>query len=223
MEIVDDQRHRRVLGRQRRSEPPQERMVCRPPPRGGRQRPRDGRAGAAQRRGDVGPEDPRLVVVVVQGNPGHRPGFRRRPQRQGHRLARAGGAGDDRQRAPSRALGDQLGDPRPRDRPVRHAGHRDLGCQDQDVSRSRRPPGGGRHLLGSVGRHRDLSASLPAGGAMAAYRWRSHHRCRPGPFARPPWRTLSPPVTTQLPTGPAAHHTNGMKSNLSPFGPQHNP
>jgi len=31
------------------------------------------------------------------------------------------------------------------------------------------------------------------------------------------------PVITQAPTGPAAHHTIGMKSNLSPPGPQHNP
>jgi hypothetical protein len=120
------------------------------PPRGGGQRLRNGDSGPARRREEIGPGDSRLVVVVIQGNPGNRAGFRGGPQRQGRRLARAGRAGDNGQRAPPRTLGDQLGDPRAVHRPVRHTRRRDPRCRDRKVSRNCRPPGGDRHLLGST-------------------------------------------------------------------------
>ena len=134
MQVVQDQRHRRVLGRQRRRQPQQEQVAGLPARR--RATRRDGNAGPAQCRDDIGPEDLRLVVELIQADPGHRPGFGRRPQRQRHRLARARRAGDNRQRAPPRALGDQLGDPRPRHHPVRHTRRGDLRDQDRIADRT---------------------------------------------------------------------------------------
>ena len=181
MQVVNDQRHRRVLGRQRRRQPRQEDVVGRPPSRGGRQCSRDGNAGPAQGRDEIGPEDPRPVVVVIQGYPGHRPRFRRRPQRQGHRLARAGWAGDHRQRAPPPTLGDQHGDPRARHRPARHTRRRDLRCQDRSAGGNSRPSGRVRELLGRIGRHRGLPAPSPASDHQAAGPWRSHAGLPAGP------------------------------------------
>ena len=89
---------------------------------------RKGNSGPAQGRNGIGPEGAGLVVEVVQGNPGNSAAFGRRPKRQGHRFARAGRAGDDGQPASPRALGDQLGDPRTRHRPVRYTWHGDPGC-----------------------------------------------------------------------------------------------
>jgi hypothetical protein len=132
------------------SKPQQEQVIRGLPPRGGRERLRNGDSGPARRRDETGPEDSWLVVVVIQVNPGNRPGFRGSPQRQVHRLARAGRAGDNGQRAPPRTLGNQLGDPRALHRPVRHTRRRDPRCQDRKVSRNCRPPGGDRHLLGET-------------------------------------------------------------------------
>ena len=181
MEVVDDQCHRRVLGSQRRRKPHQECMVCRPSARSSRQHLRKGNSGPAQGRDGIGPEGAGLVVEVVQGNPGNSTGFGRRPQRQGHRFARAGRASDDGQPASPRALGDQLGDPRPRHRPVRHTWHGDPGCQDGDTSGNCRPSGGSRHLPGNIGHHRIFL--LPAGGLMAARHGRPHVAIPPRPAA----------------------------------------
>ena len=55
-------------------------------------------------------------------------------------------AGDHRQRAPPRTLGDQLGDPRARYGLVRHSRRHDLRCQDRITGADSRPPGAGRPL-----------------------------------------------------------------------------
>ena len=132
------------------------------PPRGGGQGSRNGDSGPAQRRDDIGPEDPGPVVVVIQAHPGNRPGLRRRPQRQGHRLARARRTGDNGQRAPARALGDQPGDPRPRRRPARHARRCDLRCQHRHSG-----PGapGRRTGMACAGRCRDGNGPVIRPGA----------------------------------------------------------
>ena len=172
MQVVEDQRHKRAVVRQGGRKPQQEDVASFPPSRGGRHL-WNGNAGPTQCRGDVGPEDPRPVVVFIHSDPGDRDGFDRRPQGQRRCLARARGAGDDSQRAPPAALGDQLGDPRSRHRPVRHARRCDLSCQDRDVGANRWPSGIGRHLFDSTDRHRDLSCSLPpASGHQAADHWR---------------------------------------------------
>ena len=132
-------------------------MIGAPPPRGGRQRPRHSNAGPVQCRNDIRPEEPRPDVEVIQGNPGDRPGVRRRPQRHGHRLARARRAGDSGQRAPPCTLGDQLGDPRALNGPVRRIRRGDLRCQDRGISGNRRPSGAGR----PVWQHRPPSVRAP--------------------------------------------------------------
>ena len=159
MQVIEDHRHRRVLGSQHRRQPQQEPVPGIPPPPG-RQHRRDGHAGPAQRRHHMGPEEPRPVIELIHRDPGHRPWLGRRPRRQRHRLARPRRAGDRSQRAPPPALGDQLGDPRPRHRPVRHTRRRDLRCQDRNGGRNRRPPSAARRRLpGQLSRHRDLPAS----------------------------------------------------------------
>ena len=168
MKVVEDERHRRVLGSQRRRKPHQERMIGRPPPRGGRQRFGYGNAGPAQGRDGIGPEDPRPVVVTVQADPGHNPWFRRRPQRQGHRFARARRAGHDSQRARPGTLGDQLGDPRARHRPAGHTRRGDLSGQDRITGRNGRLPGTGTRLPSNMDRHQDLPAPSPASHLMLA-------------------------------------------------------
>ena len=167
MQVIQDQRHRRVLGSQRRRQPQQEHVPGVPAPRGG-QRRRQGHAGPAQRRDDIGPEDPGPVVELIHTDPGDRPGFGRRPQRQGHRLARARRAGDNSQPAPPRPLRDQLGDPRPRHHPVRHERCGDLRCQDRNASGNCQPSGAGRHPFGNFCRHSGPPGSLPASGLMVA-------------------------------------------------------
>ena len=127
MKVVDDQWHRRVLGGQHRHKLQQERMARRPSARSSQQRLRKGDSGPAKCRDCIGREGPWLIVEVIQGDPSNRPRLGRRPQRQRHRFAGAGRASDDGERAPPRALGDQLGDPRPRHRPLWHIRHRDLG------------------------------------------------------------------------------------------------
>jgi hypothetical protein len=74
MHVVQDQRHRRVLGRQRRREPQQEDVAGAPAPRRG-QRCRQVRTGPAQCRDDIGPEDPRPVAGLIQADPGTVPGW----------------------------------------------------------------------------------------------------------------------------------------------------
>ena len=131
VKVVKDQRDRRILGGQRGRQPEQESLISRPSARSGPQRLWNGHTGLTQRRHDIGPEHARPIVELVEPDPGHRPGLGRRPQGQGHRLARAGRAGHDRQRAPPGTLGDQLGDPRARYRPVRHVRWCDLRGQDR--------------------------------------------------------------------------------------------
>lgn len=58
MQVIQDRRHRRVLGRQRRRKLQQEHMIARPAPHSCRQRPRQDNAGLAQRRHDARPEAP---------------------------------------------------------------------------------------------------------------------------------------------------------------------
>ena len=57
MQVIQDQCHRRVLGRQRRREPQQEDVAGVRSPRGG-QRWWQGHTGPSQCRDDIGPEDP---------------------------------------------------------------------------------------------------------------------------------------------------------------------
>ena len=163
MKVVDDQRHRRVRGGQRRRQPQQELVVgCLPRP-GGRQGPRNGHAGPAQCRDDIRPEDPRTVVVVIETDPGHRAWARRRPQRHSHRLARAGRAGDNSQPAPRCVLANQLADPRARNGPARHARRGDLSGQNRIADGGDLPSGAGRRPVSQVSRHRELPAlSAPA-------------------------------------------------------------
>ena len=130
MEVVEDQGHLRVLGSKCRCQPQQEQILRRPPPRGG-QRPGNGNTRPAQCGDDIGQEHPWPVVIVVQAEPGDRPGLCRRPQCQGHRLARADRAGDHGQRAAPHTLGDQCGDPRPLHRPVRHTRWGEPGWEDR--------------------------------------------------------------------------------------------
>ena len=129
MQVIQDQHHRRVLGSQRRRQPQQERMVARSARPGGH--PRNGNARPTQCCRDIGPEHLRPVVELIQAEPGNHPGSGRRPQRQGHCLARARRARDNGQRAPPRPLGDQLGDVRTMHRPLRHTRRGDLRCQDR--------------------------------------------------------------------------------------------
>ena len=162
VQVIQDQRHRRVLGRQRRRQPQQEHVPGVPSPRGG-QRRRQGHAGPAQRRDDVGPEDPGPVVELIHTDPGDRPGFGCRPQRQGHCLARARRAGENGQRAPPRSLGDQLSDPPPRHHPIRHTRRGDFSRHDRNAGGNCQPSGAGRRPFGNFCRHRDLPVpSRPA-------------------------------------------------------------
>ena len=163
-----------------------------PSARSCRQPRRKGNSGPAKCRDGIGPEGAWLVVEVVHGDPGNSPGLGRCPQRQSHRFARAGRASDDGQRAPLRALGDELGNPRPRHRPVRHTWRGDLGCQNGDFSGNCRPSGGSRRLPGNIGRHRD--PSFPASGLMAAGHGRPHVAIPPRPAAV---QGVSPPSTTK--------------------------
>ena len=188
-------------------------MACRPPARSSRQHLRNGNSGPAKRRDGVGPEGAWLVIEVIQGDPGNSPGFGRCPLQQGHRFARAGRAGDDGQRALPRAFGDQLGDPRPRHCPVRHTWRGDLGCQDGDVSGNCRPSGGGRHLPGNIGGHRDLLP--PASGLMAARHGRPHVAIPAGRQARPAMPDVSPSPTTKRQPASGAHPAISMKPDSS--------
>ena len=211
MRVVQDQRHRRVLGRQRPREPQQQDVAGVRSPRGG-QRRRQGHTGPAQRRDDIGPEDPRPVIELIHADPGHHPGPGRRPQRQGRRLARARRAGDNSQRAPPRTLHDQLGDPRPRHGPARHTRHGDLSRHDRNAGGNCRPSGAGRHLLRDMGRHRDLPGSLPRPAAIRSLAIGDHTLgCRPDRHVRPA-RRAPRPHNHEMPAGRAAHRAIGMKS-----------
>ena len=75
--------------------------------------------------------EPGTVAWVNVDEYDNRPGFGGRPQCQRHRLAGAWGAGANGERTPSRAAGDQLGDPGALHRPGRNSRRRDLRPQDR--------------------------------------------------------------------------------------------
>ena len=184
-------------------------MARRPSARSSRQHLRKGNSGPAQGRDGIGPEGAGLVVEVIQGDPGNSPGFGRCPQRQGHRFARAGRASDDGQRAPPRALGDQLGDPRPRHRPVRHTWHGDLGWQDGDASGNCRPSGGGCHLPGNIGHHRIFL--LPRRRPDGRSPWETTRRDTATPGRRSGRLAL---IHHHTPASQARHHAIGIKNPI---------
>ena len=64
MQVIQDQRDRRIMGRQRCRQPQQEDVAGVPRLPGG-QRRRDGNVGPAQCRDDMGPEDTWLVVEFI--------------------------------------------------------------------------------------------------------------------------------------------------------------
>ena len=184
-------------------------MARRPPARSSRQLLGKGNSGPAQGCDGIAPEGAWLVLEVVHGDPGNSSGFGRCPQRQGHRFAHAGRAGDDGQRAPPRALGDQLGDPRPRHRPARHTWRGDPGGQDGDASGNCRPPGGSRHLPGNIGHHR--TSLLPAGGPRAARHGRPRVAIPSRPAAVPGCLAL---INHHTPASQARHHAIGIKKAI---------
>ena len=185
MQVIQNQRHRRVLGSQRRRKLQQEHTVADPPPHGGRQRPRQGNAGRTQRRHDVRPEDPWPVVELIQAEPGNNPGFGHRPQRQGRRLPRARRAHDNSQLAPPHVLGDELGDARALHSPLGQTRRRDLHCRDRIADGHCRPSGTGPHPAGAMGRHRLhplIAHKRQPVGACASRHW---HEIRPWSSFRP--------------------------------------
>jgi len=174
MQVIQNQRHRRVLGSQRRRKLQQEHMVADPPPHGGRQRPRQGNTGLPQRRHDVRPEDPWPVGELIQAEPGNDPGFGHRPQRQGRRLARARRAGNNSQLAPPHVLGDELGDTRALHGPLGHTRRRDLRCRDRIADGHCGPSHAGPHPAGAMSRHRHhplITHKTPAGWGCTSRHW----------------------------------------------------
>ncbi len=134
VKIVEDQDDGRVLDREHRGQPDQERMLhgltCGPG-----EDPRHENACPPQGSHDIRPEHPRLVVIVVEGDPGQDAGVRAGggPGGDSHGLACSRRPGDRGQRAAS-ALGDELLDARAGDRPARQFGHDNFGHQDRIVS-----------------------------------------------------------------------------------------
>jgi len=214
MQVIQDQRHRWVLGSQRRRKLQQEHMVADPPSHRGRQRPRQGNAGFTQRRHDVRPEDPWPVVELIQAGPGSDPGFGHCPQRQGRRLARARRAGDDSQLAPPHVLGDELGDAGALHGPLGHSRRRDLRCRDRIVGGHCGPSGAGRHLAGAMGRHRYLPlVPSPASDVTVEGHWVHLFGIPVGPpaISGRHGRRL-PLITTKRQPVWAVHRAIGMKS-----------
>ncbi len=83
VQVIKDQRDRRVLGGQCYRQAQQEPVLSPCPARYGPQRLRDDDTGLAQRRHHIRPEHTRPVVELIQPDPGHRPGFGGRPQGRG--------------------------------------------------------------------------------------------------------------------------------------------
>ena len=129
MEVVEHEGDVAGLG-ERVHEPRQHDLAHR---RGDRQRRErlavQRRAGAAERLHDVRPEDDVVVVALVQRDPCHRPrrGLLLAPRGEERRLAEAGRAGDERQRA---ALAQARGQPLARDRLRGHERRVQLGDEE---------------------------------------------------------------------------------------------
>ena len=177
MEVVKDQHHGRIVSGQCLGEPEQEQMLSGAPPASGWQRSWQRNPGFAQGRGEIGPEDPGPVVVLVETEPGDRPGPRRGPYRQRHRLACSRRAGDHGQRAALQAAVDELGDPLTRHDPGRPARYGDLGQQDRIVAAPHRTSRSCSNRPGNVDRHWTTppSSRLPRSGHSARATTKSRH------------------------------------------------
>ena len=106
-----------------------------------------GRARARQRLDDVRPQDHRVVVAVVHGDPGHRAAGRAvlPPRREQRGLAEAGRAGDQAEPAPP-ALVEAVEEPRAADGLRRHDRRVQLGHEHRRLL-------AGRGVLVRAGRH----------------------------------------------------------------------